>query len=109
MSYARSSEPSSDIYLYGSATELCLHIAYNRGSAGRVPQPKPGSSEQAWQRFFDDVIPFDNPEAGKSYFFTSRSECVRKLEELRVNGVGVPQRALDRLREEIEIEGDLYE
>lgn len=108
MSYVRSG-PDSDVYLYGSRTELCLHIAYNRGRAGRVPMPRAPGTEAAWEAYWNDVIEWDHPEAGKSYFFTSRSGCVAKLEELRDSGVRVPQRPFDRLREEIEDEGDVYQ
>ena len=107
MSYARPSETGSDIYVYGSRDAIHVHVAFNRGSANTVPQPQPGAPEGEWQAFFDDVVEWDHPEAGQSYVFTSYSECLRKLEELRASGVGVPQRAFDLLEQDSK-DGDRY-
>lgn len=107
MSYVRSGK-DSDVYLYGTDFALCLHIAHNRGPTGTVPQPLPGDGAEAWEAFFKDTIPLDHPEAGRHYGFDKYSECITTLEELKAEGLMVPQRVFDRLLREQAKRGDDY-
>lgn len=107
MAYARMGN-GSDVYLFGSKDALELYIANNKGSAGNVPIPKKGAPVEEWDAWVNDVKPFDHPECGKSYKFTSRKACLDKLDELWKSGVVVPQHCIDRLRDELAEEGDEY-
>jgi hypothetical protein len=108
MSYARTSEDDSDIYLYGSKTHLELMVSNNRGSAGKVEQPKAGDSRKKWDEWMADVIPFDNPYAGEHMSFETYSGCIDTLKMMRTAGVRVPARVFDRLVAEQKERGDIY-
>lgn len=107
MSYARMSN-TSDIYLFGTQDVLELYISDNKGSANNLPVPAKGAPAEEFTAWLNDVKPFDHPEAGAHYQFTSRQACMDKLLDLWKTGVLVPQKAIDRLRAEIQEEGDKY-
>ena len=107
VSYVRSGE-NSDVYLYGSGSHLELAVAHNRGAAGTIEMPVPGDSRDKWDAWWDDVIPFENPYAGKSMSFETYSGCIETLEMMKATGVRVPDYVFDRLRSEQASGGDIY-
>jgi hypothetical protein len=107
MAYVRCGR-DSDVYLFGSKDTLELYLAYNRGSANKVPHPGVGAPKEKYEEWLNDVKPWNHPECGKSYKFTSRQACIDKLVELQKNAVMVPQEAIDRLRQELVEKGDEY-
>lgn len=107
MSYCRSGK-DSDVYVYGTKTELVLHVAWNRGP--KNPPPEHPGTPAEWEAWFseDNDIPLDHPAKGTTFETTSRKAMIDRLSEYQITGLMVPQSAIDRLSKEILEEGDHY-
>lgn len=117
MSYCRwsSDDYQSDLYVFGDVDGgYVSHVAGRRYVlAESLPPPvdlgDSIESREAWlerhrkvqgiiKRSSHEVIPL--PERGESFFHETAGECADNLERLRAIGYHVPQKAIDRLREE---------
>ena len=90
MSYCRCSGDDSNVYVLGTGGGWEIYV-----QAGEMIGRGDILDEENWRIF-------PHKEAGKYYMCKTRQECLDELLRLRDDGIMVPDRALDRLRTEIE-------
>ena len=95
MSYCRSSD-DSNVYVFGNGQGWEIHVQASE-QIDKTARFDPGTDA-----YWDNWQPFPHKEAGKYYMCQTRQECLDQLLRLLDDGIMVPDRALDRLRTEIE-------
>lgn len=111
MSYCRSSERDSDIYLIGSRTHLeCF------GAGWKLELATEGSNHEvidapSWGLVNGEATRLEGQTHKHpiSFTTTSRQEMIDHLLRHRELGHKVPKRAIKRLEREIKEKGDIYE
>jgi hypothetical protein len=95
MSYCRVGDEGSDVYMYADVQGgYTLHVARNRVIKG--PRIKHGALKGLLR-----VRKINHHCAGESYNVSSREEMINLMLELKLEGFGVPRRAIDQLLDEI--------
>jgi hypothetical protein len=111
MSYCRSGE-DSDVYVYGTRDRdgqeyILCHVAYNRGTRFEFTK-RWMNRPVGWLRTLlvhAYMHPLNhkrlrNPNRGRTFSETDPANMAEVLIGLRLSGLKVPQRAIDRLQEE---------
>jgi len=108
MSYCRSAQPDSDVYLLGTFESLMCF-----GANWELEESNPVHERSRYDA--RGFISEGTVEAGETYegalpfTTTSRQEMIDHLLIHRMAGHLVSRRALERLRSEIDEKGDLYQ
>jgi hypothetical protein len=107
MSYCRSNGKDSDTYVIGTRDFLeCFGIGWRE----KVQPEHEIFMADSWTTRDDKIVKTGGQhEAVASFTTNSRQEMIDHLLKHREAGHLVPDYAIERLREEIELEGDKYE
>ena len=97
MSYARTSEPDSDVYVYRTHTELIIHVRVNETPTSENTPRVGKAGLDEWEEFLASIVPFDNEYAGQTFIYYTYTDCLNMLAELEMAGVRVPDRTYRQL------------
>lgn len=114
MSYCRFSSDNwrSDVYVYGAAEGIVIHMASNR-PVGEIPKGPPWEMINTDPQQFADLYnaqlawlgecereAIDLPHAGQSFYGLTEAEAADLLDEMKAHGYHIPDGVIEELREE---------
>lgn len=108
MSYCRSVEDESDVYVIGTSESFeCFGAGWTIETANPVHELFDAAD---YDIVDGEIVQLSTTHKyPRSFFTTSRQALIDHLLEHRAAGHLVPDYALDRLRKEIQAEGDEYQ